>query len=165
MLFSTDPDPVKSKTKCMYYTMQSKAKDPEKVILNGDPLPWVEKAKHLGHMLTTEIIKEYAYPNTNNDLLVKRAIFFGKVHSLIQEFGFCSKRLLSELMRIYSTSFYGSMIWSIRSEEYNKLLRSFNSAIKMIWDLHHQTHKNFIEQLIDYPHLQSMLHSRYIGFA
>ena len=84
MLFSTDPDPVKSKTKCMYYTMKPKAKEPEHVILNGDPLPWVEKAKHLGHILTTVINKEYCYPNTNNDLLVKRAIFFGKVHSLIR---------------------------------------------------------------------------------
>ena len=68
-------------------------------------------------------------------------------------------------MRIYSTSFYGSMIWNLKSEEYNKLIRSFNAAIKMIWDLPHQTHKNFIEQLIDYPDLQSMLHSRYVGFA
>ena len=165
MLFSTDSNPIKSKTKCMFYTMESRAKEPLPVILNGDPLPWVETAKHLGHILTTDIIKDYAYPNTNKDLLVKRAIYFDKVHSLVQEFGFCSKRLLCELMRIYSTSFYGSMIWSLRSEDYSKLLRSFNTAIKLIWDLPHQTHKNFIEQLIDFPHLQSMLHSRYIGFV
>ena len=53
----------------------------------------------------------------------------------------------------------------MRSEDYSKLLRSFNKAIKLIWDLPHPTHKNFVEQLIDFPHLQSMLHSRYIGFA
>ena len=145
--------------------MKSNSKEPVPVILNGDPLPWVETAKHLGHILTTEVIKDFSYPNTNKDLLVKRAIFFDKVHSLVQEFGFCSKRLLCELMRIYSTSFYGSMIWSMKSEDYIKLIRSFNTAIKLIWDLPHPTHKNFIEQLIDFPHLQSMLHSRYIGFA
>ena len=109
MLFSTDPNPVKSKTKCMFYSMKSNKEEPVPVILNGDPLPWVETAKHLGHLLTIDLIKDYAYPNTNKDLLVKRAIFFDKVHSLVQEFGFCSKRLLCELMRIYSTSFYGSI--------------------------------------------------------
>ena len=140
MLFSTDPNPVKSKTKCMFYSMKSNKEEPVPVILNGDPLPWVETAKHLGHLLTIDLIKDYAYPNTNKDLLVKRAIFFDKVHSLVQEFGFCSKRLLCELMRIYSTSFYGSMIWSMRSEDYSKLLRSFNTAIKLIWDLPHPTH-------------------------
>ena len=53
------------------------------------------------------------------------------------------------------------MIWNIQS----KLIRSYNTAIKLLWDLPHQTHKNFVEQLTDCPHLQSMLHSRYVGFS
>ena len=36
--------------------------------------------------------------------------------------------------------------------------------IKMIWDLPFATHKRFLESLNDIPHLQSMLHGRYIGF-
>ena len=57
------------------------------------------------------------------------------------------------------------MIWSLKSDDYMKLVRSYNTAIKLIWDLPYQTHKNFVEQLTDFPHLQSMLHSRYVGFA
>ena len=51
------------------------------------------------------------------------------------------------------------------SNEYGKLIRSWNSAVKLIWNLPHNAHTYFIEQLTECPHLQSMLHSRYIGFT
>ena len=34
----------------------------------------------------------------------------------------------------------------------------------MLWDLPYPTHKHCIEDLTDGPHLQSMLHSRYVSF-
>ena len=40
-----------------------------------------------------------------------------------------------------------------------------NAAIKMIWNLHFQAHTAFIEPLTNCPHLQAMLHSRYVGFS
>ena len=36
--------------------------------------------------------------------------------------------------------------------------------VKIDHDLPYETHKRFIESLTDFPHLQSMLHGRYIGF-
>ena len=36
--------------------------------------------------------------------------------------------------------------------------------VKIVYDLPYETHKRFIESLTDFPHLQSMLHGRYIGF-
>ena len=39
MLFSTDPNPVKSKTKCLYFSVKQVIVKPEPVILNQDPLP------------------------------------------------------------------------------------------------------------------------------
>ena len=56
------------------------------------------------------------------------------------------------------------MVWNLNSYEYGKLVRSYNTAVKLIWDLPHQTHKMFVEEFTNCPHLQSMLHSRYIGF-
>ena len=34
----------------------------------------------------------------------------------------------------------------------------------MVWDLPFATHKRFLEPLTDIPHIQSMLHGRYVGF-
>ena len=66
---------------------------------------------------------------------------------------------------MYGTSFYGSVLWNLNSEEHNKLLRSWNVAVKLIWDLPYNAHTRFIESITDCPHLQSVLHSRYVGFA
>ena len=73
---------------------------------------------------------------------------------------------MSKLMafRIFATSFYGSPVWSLNSEEHQKLFRSWNTVVKIIWDLPYATHTRFIESLTEVPHLKSMLHSRYIGF-
>ena len=34
----------------------------------------------------------------------------------------------------------------------------------MVWDLPWETHKRFVESLTEVPHLQSILHGRYVGF-
>ena len=47
LVFSTDPDPKKSKTKCVNY---STYKQQCPVILDGKPLPWVDRVEHLGHI-------------------------------------------------------------------------------------------------------------------
>ena len=76
MQFSTDPNPVKSKTKCLVFSKKPKTEIP-KVTLNGDPLPWVERAKHLGNDLSSKVSLNPVANDTGADLLQKRAIFFG----------------------------------------------------------------------------------------
>ena len=52
LVFSTDPIPSKSKTKCMYFCGRvGNVKYPAPVQLEGKDLPWVEHADHLGHTL------------------------------------------------------------------------------------------------------------------
>ena len=64
--FSTDVDPKKSKTKCVIFTKVKNArKNVYPIMLNGDPLPWVDEVKHLGNILE--------YNNTmRKDCLTKR---------------------------------------------------------------------------------------------
>ena len=103
--------------------------------------------------------------DTISDLLQKRAIFYSKVHQLKQKYGYCDPRLVCELVRIYGTSFYGSSLWNLSSNEHEQLNRSWNTAIKIIFDLPFGCHTRFIESLTDIPHLQSVLHGRYVGFV
>ena len=52
MVFSTDPIPSKSKTKCMLVCGKDRvARYPDPVQLEGRDLPWVETALHLGPTL------------------------------------------------------------------------------------------------------------------
>ena len=44
------------------------------------------------------------------------------------------------------------------------MIKSWNIAVKMIWDLPHPTHTRFLESLSPVPHLEAVLTGRYIGF-
>ena len=49
MSFSTDMDPSKSKTKCLFFSRDKLDSQVRNVVLTGDLLPWVTTAKHLGN--------------------------------------------------------------------------------------------------------------------
>ena len=67
--FSTDPNPEKSKTKCIFVRGLSKREDkPANLYLDGKELPWVESAAHLGHII-------HETGNMEKDIRVKRAAF------------------------------------------------------------------------------------------
>ena len=52
LVFSTDPNPVKSKTKCIYFCGKSNVDQyPANLYRDGKKLPWVKNATHLGHEL------------------------------------------------------------------------------------------------------------------
>ena len=69
MLFSTDPNPEKIKTKCIFVYGRAQAKKkPVNLILYGNQLPWVESAAHLGHVL-------HQSGTMDKDVRMKRARF------------------------------------------------------------------------------------------
>ena len=165
MEFSTDPVPSKSKSKCLFFSRNRSADDVENVLLNGDKLPWVTSAKHLGNLLSSKLNLSLFCPETKSDLLSKRAILFDKVHQVMQQFGYLEPELIVKLLSVYSTALYGSTLWQLSSVEHLQLNKSWNTAIKIIWELPHATHTRFLESLSPVPHLESVLIGRYIGFA
>ena len=52
--FSTDPNPDKSKSKCIFMCGHLKKAQPANLQLYGVDLPWVKTATHLGHELSWE---------------------------------------------------------------------------------------------------------------
>ena len=53
LVFSTNPEPSKCKTKFLLFRLNSREENPAPVILNNQPLFWVERATHLGHEFDT----------------------------------------------------------------------------------------------------------------
>ena len=60
---------------------------------------------------------------------------------------------------------YGSPLWQLDSEEHQKLNRSWNTAIKMVWNLRYPTHTRLLEDLCPVRHLEHSLYTRYISFV
>ena len=100
--FSTNPDAAKSKTKCIVFSKKAKdLKNVSPILLNGDPLPWVQQVKHLGNVMQCD-------NSMKIDCTLKRGKFIGKVNSLLQEFYFADPKVKMRLMNIFASSFYGS---------------------------------------------------------
>ena len=70
--FSTDPDPRKSKSKCIFVVGKRRGlTKPSPLTLRGHNLPWVDSAVHLGHELHESGLMD-------PDAVVKRAQFIDK---------------------------------------------------------------------------------------
>ena len=156
--FSTDSNPVKSKTKCIVFSKSSRDRlHVAPVHLNSDPLPWVTQVKHLGNVLQSD-------NSMKIDCTLKRGRFIGKTNSLLQEFHFVKKEVLMKILNIYTTSFYGSGLWDLYSREVDRLYKAWNVTIRKALSIPNTTHRYLIEPLSGCIHPKVMLASRLTKF-
>ena len=157
--FSTNVDPSKSKTKCIVFAKKQKERqNVAPVLLNGDPLPWVEEVKHLGNLLECD-------NSMKRDITVKRAKFIGKLNSLSQEFHHVSPKVFMKILNIYSVSFHGSGLWDIMSSKCEGLYKAWNVAVRLAFQVPRNTHRYLIEEISGCLHPKVMLASRYVKFV
>ena len=64
------------------------------------------------------------------DIMKKRANFMDRSNQLLQEFYFAHPVTTAELIRIYNTHFYESVLWGASTKEVNKLEKSWNVSIR-----------------------------------
>ena len=84
LVFSTDPVPAKSKTKGIYFCgLKNPARViyPDKVILNGEKLPWEVTGEHLGHILHQD-------GTMDQDVKVRRARYIDRSVELREKMNF-----------------------------------------------------------------------------
>ena len=78
--FSTDANPVKSKTKTMVMSASKRKSSPAPIRLNGSCLPWVYKAKYLS--CSWSAVRN----GHHGDIIQKKATFISNIYSISQEF-------------------------------------------------------------------------------
>ena len=153
--FSTDPDPLKSKTMCIAFNCENR-KDLACIQLNGDDLPWVAKAKHIGNIL-------HENGTTDADLRMKKGIFIQTAMELNQEFASFPAEIKYRLNLLYNSHFSGSSLWRLECQEAQHLISAWNKNIKLIFDLPWATHR-WILQLITGSNLKCILYARFLNF-
>ena len=79
--FSTNPDPGKSKTKCVFFCGKKKLSKPLPLTLYGRELPWVRIATHLGNELCEDGKME-------TDIKQKKASFITRSLEIREQFSF-----------------------------------------------------------------------------
>ena len=156
--FSTDLDPKKCKTKCTAFKV-NKSTSLKDLKLCGNVLPWVNEFKHLGNTITNDRLR------TNKDIAIKRAQFVAKAVEIEQEFSYASGRTKFELNRIYNFHFTGSPLWNLTGKAMLSLESSYNHAVKNMFHVPIETHRNLIEAISQHKHLRSILMSRFFAFT
>lgn len=162
LVFSSDPDPSKSKTKCTYIVGKNTSAGvvyPKPVQLNGIDLPWVVTASHLGHEM---------HQNTSMDhhAKISRMSFINDSSDIQNMFEFALPEQVISALRVYTTSFYGSMLFDLYGEEAEKIYRSCNTAVKLAWRVPRTTHGYLVENLLgkSCPNLRSSILLRFLKF-
>ena len=102
LVFSTDPVPALSKTKCMYFCGRTtNVQYPAQVQLDGKSLPWVQHALHLGHTLHQTV-------SMDKDCHGARAAFIAKSVDAREQFAFAKPQQVMKMVQILCCDAYGS---------------------------------------------------------
>ena len=158
LCFSTNHNPVKSKTKCMAFLR--KKRDLPDLTLSGNPLPWVEAGKHLGMKIENKVGRIL-----NQDIREKRAQYIQRNNELMQEFSFAHSSVKAKINYIYNGHFTGSVLWDLFSKEADMIYNTWNTSIRKMYRLDRKTHRYFIEPVSKIPHLKTSLLKRFLNFT
>ena len=156
--FSTDPNPVKSKTKCMAF-LQKKRSIPN-LMLCGDFLPWVESGKHLGTKIENK-------PGSilNQDMKEKRAQYIQRNNELMQEFSFANSITKIKIYAIFNSHFTGSVLWDLLGPDAEKIYNTWSTSVRKMFRLDRTTHRYFIEPISKMPHIKISFMKRFTTFT
>ena len=84
-----------------------------------------------------------------HDAEVKRAIFIGNSVEIRESFRFASPVEILYAMKVYCSSFYGSMLCELGGEGANKVFNSWTTAVKLTWDVPRATRSYLVQQVLD----------------
>ena len=157
--FSTDPDPEKSKSKCISMQGHMKHSKPVNLKLYGVDLPWVRTASHLGHELSEKC-------NMEQDMKVKRADFIRKSTEVREAFSFAQPNQILQAVRTYCCSLYGAMTWSLFSDKAMQVFNCWSTCVKLAWGVSRATHSYLVDNFLSggIPSLRSSILACYWKF-
>ena len=123
--------------------------------MNGDKIEMKERAKHLGNILTKNIMD-------TDDIMFKRGTFIQNVNRLISNFGSLQTSVVMKLFNSYCMAWYGSQIWDLSGAHIQKVCTSWNKAFRKIWHLPYRTHCSLLPHLMQTVNMNSELVCRYV---
>ena len=154
--FSTDPNPKKSKTKCISFLLNPRPLP--KMQLCGNLLPWVDTIIHLGNTITNDTVL------LEHDMSIKKARYISKNIELNQEFHFSAAQTTITLNNIYNNSWFGNVLWDFFSPASVKLESCWNRSVKIMMDIPWDTHRGLIEPLSKSSHIKRVFIKNFIQF-
>ena len=113
-------------------------KYPAPVQLDGEDLPWVEYADHLGHTLDQSVTMD-------RDCHRARAKFIDKSVDVREQFAFAVPEQKLKMIQILCCDGFGSMLWNLRGNSAEQFFKSWNTSVKLIYGVPRSTFTYLVE--------------------
>ena len=141
--FSTNPDPVKSKSKAVHVTgpRGGRIEKPAPLKLCGRDLPWVARAEHLGHTITEE-------GTLRQDAREKRARLIDSHVKIRETFSFAHPEEQLMAAEKYCMSLYGSNLYDFNDKEFEMICSSWRTGVKLAWGVHRGCRTFLLQQVL-----------------
>ena len=95
---------------------------------------------------------------------MKRGNFIQKNCEILQEFRNFHPSVKVKINQIYNTHFTGSPLWDLSCRETEMLENSWNVAVRNMFRLPYDTHRNLIEPVSNTTHIRQVLVKRFLTF-
>ena len=157
--FSTDPNPVKSKSKCIFMSGHLRRPEPANLKLYGVDLPWVKKATHLGHEISSDCMMI-------EDMKCKRGSFISRSTEIRETFKFAQPNQILQAVQTYCLDMYGAMAWPLYSEKAKQVFNSWSTCVKLAWGVPRATRTYLVDNLLSagIPSVRACVLARYCKF-
>ena len=125
-----------AKSKLLIFNPKKIYESDPKLELNGELIPNVKSAIHLGN--TLHVI--------NNQECIDEGVrkFNRQANMFLSRFKTCSPSVRSKLYQQYCMSLYGSQLWPLWSNKTDTLKTKFSIASRRVWSLPPRTHKDLL---------------------
>ena len=159
LLFSTDPVPARSKTKCLVFTGNNRAVTLRPIMLNNKPLPWVDRVDHLGHVLQQNMSMEA-------DSVRAKCSFRARASDIRDNLYFATPSQKMQAIQLNVCDGYGSMLWKLDSEYAASYFKQWNIQARLSWSIPRTTHVYLVENYFcsTFTSLKRQIFSRYSNF-
>ena len=128
-----------------------------KLELNGELIPNVISAVHLGNILHV----------TNNQAGIDDGIkkFNSQANMFLSRFKSCSPSVRSKLFQQYCMSLYGCQLWPLWSNKIDTLKTKFSIALRRVWSLPARTHRDLLPMISSMQPIEVAIQSRIVKFV
>ena len=84
----------------------------------------------------------------DQDIKVKRARFINDSVEVRDVFSFAQPEQILHAVRVFCGDWYGSMLWELDSEMCGQFCRTWNTCVKLVYEVPRSTHTYIVENLL-----------------
>ena len=145
-----------AKSKLLIFHPQKIYESDPKLELNGEVIPNVQSAVHLGNILHV----------SNNQECIDEGIkkFNRQANMFLSRFKSCSPSVRIKLFQQYCMSLYGSQLWPLGSKKIDTLKTKFSIALRRVWALPSRTHRDLLPLISGMQPIEVAIQARTLKF-